>query len=101
MYLNYNFTEKTNVLIFSKNKVYKNDMYCFNDFEKIVLTENKKETIKKYIKAGFTLDTVLKNCNEYKGIKMQIFKEKSKFISILHVNFLLSEAIKLNKLKID
>ena len=101
MYLNYNFTENTNVLIFAKNNVYKNGIYCFDTLEKIILTENKKETIKKYVSAGFTLNTFYKYCNEYKGLNIQVFKEKSKFVSILHVNYILSIGIELNKLKID
>lgn len=104
MYLNYNFTDKTNIVIFSENEFYnyQNGWYNFKAAQKIVLTENLKQTKKDYLKAGFLFDSSYKKCSEYKGVKMEIWKSnKNKYVSLLHTNFILSCAIENNILKID
>lgn len=104
MYLNYNFTEKTNIVIFSETQFYnsKNGNYNFTNVQKIVLTENLAVTKKSFINAGFNFDSSYKMLKEYKGIPMEIWKDnKGKYVSLLHTNFILSCAIEKNILKIN
>jgi len=104
MYLNYNFTDKTNIAIFSETEFYnhKNGSYNFKAAQKVVLTEDLATTKKEYKKAGFIFDSSYKKMSEYKGVKMEIWKDnKGKYISLLHTNFILSCSIEKNLLKID
>ena len=64
MYLNYNFTDKTNIVIFSENQFYKDGSYNFKAAQKIVLTENLAQTKKEYLKAVNYFKMHLKTVND-------------------------------------